>query len=287
MNHEPKSVWVNHNKIEEVASVLKSSELSTWHEQDNKLSEENIFLYELVANSVNYCYWYGRENIRPNKASANTMYKILDKVEVDSRKDPLTYERNIIDIFYNRLKEERFPLLKERETHLKELLYACDDITVGGKHELYSGMRELYEYSEANNFDMLKTMKFVFANYNGFAEDLFLKRLQLLMMQLYRKTGKFADQIYLLTVPADYQIPKILRHLECIIYDFDLENIVDREILIPKGSSYEVEIRAATIVACDKIAELSDTNNVIVDNFLWQSRKLTKKPFHLTITTDY
>lgn len=47
-----------------------------------------------------------------------------------------------------------------------------------------------------------------------------------------------------------------------------LYSMIDNEIFIPKNSAYETEIRASTIVACDKISELSGTNNVVVDNFL-------------------
>ena len=284
IEHSNCHVVLNEENIEKLAESLKSNEASSWAEQPSDLTIQEIFLYELIANSVNYCYWYGRGNIRPNKSSANTMYRLLDESFKESR--DRSDEKDIIDIFYCKIKENRFPLLKEREYHLKELLYVYNKITKRG-HELYCGIKEFYEYSETHNFDMLKAIDFVFSNYNGYAEDLFLKRLQLLMMQIYRKTGKFADQIHLLTVPADYQIPKILRHYKCIRYHPDLEDMVDAEIIIPKGSAYEVEIRAATIIACDKIAELSKTNNVIVDNFLWQSRKLSNKPFHLTVTTDY
>jgi len=37
------------------------------------------FLYELIANSVNYCFWYGRHDIRPNEASSTKMYSLLDE----------------------------------------------------------------------------------------------------------------------------------------------------------------------------------------------------------------
>ena len=274
-------VEISNGDIENLSKILKSSNFLNWKEQPPSSSIDDIFSTELIANSVNYCYWYGRCDLRLNNSSANTMYKLLEQAWEESKK----YE-DIVKIFFHKMKLNRFPLLQERLNHLKEISIKENTICCGS-HIFLDSFREFYNYSESMNFDMEKTIDFVFCNYNGYSEDIFLKRLQLLIMQIYRKTGKFADEIHKLTVPADYQIPKILRHYGCIQYDEELSNIVDKEILIPKCSAYETEIRAATILACDKISELSGTNNVIVDNFLWQSRKLSDRPFHLTITTDY
>ena len=55
--------------------------------------------------------------------------------------------------------------------------------------------------------------------FQGFSSDVFLKRTSLFFMQLYRKFGWYKDDLMqTLFVPADYQIPKILRHFECIEY---------------------------------------------------------------------
>ena len=281
INNSQCHVQINNEHIENLSKKLKSSDFSSWKEPKQSSSIDDIFSTELIANSVNYCYWYGRCDIRLNYSSANTMYKLLEQSWGESK----GYE-DIVKIFFYKMKLNRFPLLQERFNHLKEISIK-EDVICCGSHVFHNSFREFYNYSESMDFDMGKTIDFVFGNYNGYSEDIFLKRLQLLIMQIYRKTGKFADEIHRLTVPADYQIPKILRHYGCIQYDEELSNIVDSEILIPKGSAYETEIRAATILACDKISVLSDTNNVIVDNFLWQSRKISDKPFHLTITTDY
>jgi len=281
INHPKCHIKISDKNTENLSKILKSSNFSEWKEKFSAYSIQDIFSMELIANSVNYCYWYGRGDIRLNKSSDNTMYELLEQSWKESKK----YE-NIIKIFFYKMKTNRFPLLQERFNNLEEIGYKENTIC-RGSHILFDSFREFYNYSESMNFDMDKCMDFVFGNYNGYGEDIFLKRLQLLMMQIYRKTGKFADKIHKLTVPADYQIPKILRYYGCIQYDDELSYVVDNEIMIPKGSAYETEIRAATILTCDKISELSGTNNVIVDNFLWQSRKLSDKPFHLTITTDY
>jgi hypothetical protein len=58
-------------------------------------------------------------------------------------------------------------------------------------------------------------------------------------------------------------------------------------VLIPAGSLEEIEIRASTIVAAQKIAEEANITTTQVDDYLWLNRKMTNDPFHLTYTTDY
>ena len=43
------------------------------------LTEGEMIVYELMSCAVNYCYWYGLPSIRPNGASANRMYELLDQ----------------------------------------------------------------------------------------------------------------------------------------------------------------------------------------------------------------
>jgi len=57
--------------------------------------------------------------------------------------------------------------------------------------------------------------------------------------------------------------------------------------MIPKYSIEECSIRGGTILVCDKLAELTSWTKSEIDTWLWLRRKECKKPFHLTITTDY
>jgi hypothetical protein len=88
-------------------------------------------------------------------------------------------------------------------------------------------------------------------------------------------------------VPADYQIPKILRHFECIEYNDLLAHEIDNCILIKKHSLKEIQIRAATIKVCKQLQDITGWTVADIDTFLWCNRKLTNKPFHLTVTCDY
>jgi len=117
--------------------------------------------------------------------------------------------------------------------------------------------------------------------------DIFLKRASLFFMMLHRSMGWFKNDIHKLPIPSDYQIPKMLEWLGCIRYYGSLKNDIKEGKLIPEGSLMECEIRAASIIACKKIADRAGCSPNDVDNYLWLNRKDCNNPFHLTITTNY
>ena len=55
----------------------------TWPIPEVLQTDREVILYELIANSVNYCYWYGSSNIRPNGSSSTKMYELLNKAFED------------------------------------------------------------------------------------------------------------------------------------------------------------------------------------------------------------
>jgi len=299
---DPKFVFINGEKVKEVAK-----DISHWSNanqnpylgypkcigEHDPYKIEKLVLYELIANSVNYCYWYGRSDIRPNEASATKMYELLDasfrevlKDEIEALSYPGVYldlqsiKNLITKDFAKRLVIERFPGLSQRAAHLKEiknLNFYKTFLPLIERYKNGKGCGEIEEWIEI-----------LVQNAPGFAADPFLKRAILFVMQLYRGTGFFGvEQIKKLPVPADYQIPKMLRHLGCIVYIDPLNSCVKKEVLILEGSQMECEIRAATIVACSIIAEEAKCTCEVVDTYLWSKRNECKDPFHLTVTNSY
>ena len=227
----------------------------------------SVVIEELIANSVNYCYWCGHHDSRPGGASAGRMYELLNQAQVVSRVTP-----SIIREFWQLMVGDRFPLLEERWKHLMEL----DEHAV----EAF-----VYSVTELNLRDAFVTL---LSRFPGYVSDVFLKRAQLLFMMLHRRTKCLGEHwIRGLTVPVDYMLPRVLRAHGCLVYDDELSRMVDRQELIPKHSKWEVEIRAATLVACDALSEISGLSTCAVDEVLWGMRKVTDVPFHLTVTTDY
>ena len=121
----------------------------------------------------------------------------------------------------------------------------------------------------------------------GYASDMFLKRASLFFLQLNRKFGWYSETIKDLHIPADYQVPKMLRHFGVLEYNTFLSTQIQTYSLIPSGSLMECEIRAATIIASKRLAELTGWITPEIDTWFWTKRKECDDPFHLTITTDY
>jgi len=120
--------------------------------------------------------------------------------------------------------------------------------------------------------------------------DAYMKRSQLAVSWI---AGYFAEaghpvKVTDLTVFADYQVPRTLRALGLIDYCAELADDVDSYHLLEEFSPEELAIRAATILACEELAEALGVTAAEVDNYLWLNRNLASAtPFHLTETEEY
>jgi hypothetical protein len=95
------------------------------------------------------------------------------------------------------------------------------------------------------------------------------------------------------TVFADYNLPNVLRGLGVLEYDSELAEQVDSRTLVEAGSRAEVEIRAATIEASDRLlSELDARRSSAVyaphlDYKLFTYRDAVSTPPHRTKTPYY
>jgi hypothetical protein len=275
---EPKHVTLNHEGIELLVNDMKLTGKESFYDSEPEQKEvgEQIFieiLKELVASSINYCYWYGAHNIRPNEVSSSSMYNHVNECFDSANHQSLRFE-NRIDKLIVLLSANRYPLLEERKRHLLEL---CE----GRFAEFFAGS------IRNSRDDEIKLFNLLVKRLSGFGSDMFLKRASLFFMQLNRKFGWFKDLMNIIHVPADYQVPKILRHFDCIRYSDDLSKKIFDGKLIEKHSLEELQIRAATVEACNRIQLQTGWSTADIDTYLWTKRKMTDSPFHLTITTDY
>jgi len=250
----------------------------------DKTSDKNykMLCYELLADSINYQYWYGKHDIRPNGACANRMYELLNEAICQVESQPFVSStdgaiRDTSKIFIKLISMERFPNIENRIRHINEVtnsLRRCD-------------FKKMSKRISEGKMSINEFLEFVITNLPGYAEDIFLKRAFLLPIMLYRRVQWFKDEVDILPVPADYQIPKMLEGLGCINYSYLLSEKIQNGELIPSGSVEECEIRAATMLAGKRLSEISGHTMCDIDIYLWLKRKEIDKPFHLTITTNY
>jgi hypothetical protein len=263
---DPQHVLIDESRIHEISEYIHPAAVS-----DHPLSD--VVEYELMANSVNYCYWYGRHDVRPTGGGATTMHNALAEAWAHY---PEAWQRDArFAYFKSKLVLGRYPLLEQRLKHLEEVRLQP------------SFGQSLLQEIESVSFDVDSWMTELSMSMPGFASDIFLKRACLMFVNIYRSTGVAKDQIERLPIPADYQVPKMLRKLGVLEYSPELTTHIENHELIPAGSLMECEIRAASILACEKLARAADCMMCDVDTFLWIRRKQSDMPFHLTITTDY
>ncbi len=111
-----------------------------------------------------------------------------------------------------------------------------------------------------------------------------LKRAQILPSDLSQLTSAYLDfsitDCDKLTVFADYRLPQMLRYYHALAYSPELAHAVDSGIILPSGSDEEIEIRAATIAACERLKQyLPTANSADIDLGLWLlSQDLRRNP---------
>ena len=135
------------------------------------------------------------------------------------------------------------------------------------------------------------------AHYHG-REVRFLKRAQICAADIHaafagEKWGRFHD-LDQLTIFADYKLPQVLRHYHLIEYAPALATHVDAQKLLTAGSEEEIEIRAATVWACELLRRALQRKGRVmsaaeIDQKLWLLSQAIPdmQPYHRTLTMYY
>ncbi len=281
----PTHVLIDIRRIEDFVKTVtydpKVADHSGTPIPQNPGGDKKLVYYELLASAVNYMYWYGSSEIRPNNAGAGEMYRLL--TESFQENDGDWYSDNVCNIFARKMIESRFPYSEVRYKQLRS--FRGNRMT----HSQWSFITEVASQGgkEPVKKPMHEWVSGLITRFPNFGQDIFLKRAFLFFGMLNRRYGWFADEMKDLPMPADYQIPKVLRSERILKYRRPLELMIDNHDLIPAGSLMEVEIRASTLIACRTLAERLNWTMMEVDDFFFCNRKKYSDPFHLTITTDY
>lgn len=213
-------------------------------------------------------------------------------------------EATIMDIFRPATDSAPIPLVAERAANLCELGRAMASPALGDRpftafvaHTGHSAPRLAQEI-----ISTLPSFRDIAAwtspdRHAPPIEVRFYKRAQILVADLagaLQRQVAFTD-LEQLTAFADYKVPQVLRHHGILRYGDCLEAMVRARLHIPSGSAEEVEIRAATIWACELIRQALATRGHSftasnVDWLLWnvgQALPPACEPYHRTVTIFY
>lgn len=193
------------------------------------------------------------------------------------------------------------PLLPLRVAGLHELARGLDEIAPGDAEAAVTG---LIRGADGSAVELVLEVARRFPSFNDIApyegkEARFFKRAQILVADL---AGAFAgqglgrfDDLAQLTAFADYKVPQVLRGFGALVYTPELDDAIARRRLILTGSAPEIEIRAATVWACELLRrELAERGRIFrateIDWILWlagQSLPASMPTYHRTYTVFY
>mmetsp|Transcript_28430 Transcript_28430/g.28741 ORF Transcript_28430/g.28741 Transcript_28430/m.28741 type:complete len:335 (+) Transcript_28430:47-1051(+) len=264
-----------------------------WHYTKDKDSGYRTCQYIFVLDALNFCFWptEGMEYVY----LASSLTKILEQ---DETAFDATRLMSITEMeLQGWLSEYTVPLLTERVLRLRELGTAL--------LQEYEGLA--INMVKAAGRSAVKLTQLILSHLPGFRDTAiyngslihFYKRAQILVGDLWaaydrpREGNIFAFyDISCLTMFADYRVPQLLRALEVLQYSSSLCEIIDTKQEIMFGSKEEIEIRACTIIAVERLHKelIKLGGNMLVielDWLLWQKGEAIKDtlaPCHRTRT---
>ena len=316
---------IDDNALQRVAADLaKSKETREWdadlhYRATGADGDERTAMWLLVLDALNFCFW-GQGADQQQRWRVRWKGELVDGyvalvaalTTAVQRGYPLhdanwlaeVSEEDVRDILAPEEQHTEIPLFDDRVRNLRELGTGLQSIGT-------QPATAFIELAEGSAVDLVRRIVSTFPSFNDVTvwpygdtglsgnEVRFYKRAQILVGDL---AGGLAgsplaefDDLDQLTAFADYKVPQILREMGVMVYDQQLAQIVDSRTRIPAGDRMEVEIRAATIVACDMLVQALRAHDrhltaAELDWHLWslsQSLGGESRPYHLTETIYY
>lgn len=188
------------------------------------------------------------------------------------------------------------PMLFDRLNNLREVGRVL-------QQDYQGQFMHVIERAKGNVVHLVALLARDFPSFNDVAEHdgeevYFYKRAQLLVSDLWgafggKGHGAFGN-LEVLTAFADYKLPQLLRHHGVLAYEPELATTIEARAIIPQGSAEEVEIRAATVQACELLRDLLAERGLVIHAFqvdwlLWQQSQgmAMAHPYHLTRSIYY
>lgn len=299
-----KYVKIKEENIENAINLITNNEKKSWLNSDlldlNKYSQNQIIMYLILCESLNFCYWNSDIKWKIEykgewySGSFGLFYGIskaiqngYDLLNVDYL-EKITIEQ-LDEIFKG---TTSIPLLKERYEIIKQLVQELKNIDDLSKTLDSNNDIELLN-NIINNFSNFKDISI----YKG-KKVYFFKRAILLVGDLIENVKTIKEKVKNdnnMLGCADYKIPQVLRHLEILEYNEELTQIVDSKQQLKHDSEMEIEVRANMLYALELIKNKLhqkgiEINSTQIDNTLWllsKNKEFKAKPYHLTKTIYY
>lgn len=261
-------------------NILASNEIEAL--QNKSLQESIAFL--LGLNSINYQFWSVEPEVgfvryqNNGKVGAIAMFEGFEKFYSALQNGEVSLDKlslNDIDTYWGAIPEpeQRVQILKE----------SCSLVGITPAVDLiinHIENRKMLDIETAAQLVNILPQSY---------EDPYFKKIQLALYEIAHcaQLKGYPETECDITVAADYQIPKVLEGMGVLKYSPDLIKKIEAGILIKSDSVEEKAIRAATILACEKISKQHSISIPALDRQLWLSRNKFSTKFHLTKTPKY
>ncbi|KAJ7094519.1 hypothetical protein B0H15DRAFT_829876 [Mycena belliarum] len=202
---------------------------------------------------------------------------------------------------------ETVPLLPQRIAVMREVGF----ILCHGYGGSFQGFLDEFQRQHNDEGTALDLVHIVAQTFPSFRDEVYLdgrkvclwKRAQILVAETWAAFYPAAPDaahplfphgpaIHQLTMFADYRVPQILHHLRILAYPPSLVQLLRAGTLLPPGSPEELSLRAASIVAVERVraemlalqgAEPADSesggavSSVLIDFYLWDLAKRVER----------
>lgn len=307
---------------DEIVKGILSKEIDienfSQHEFHPKPTDKRALNWIFLIDALNFCFWTPGDDTKWRVEGHTGYYALLASINramVEEGLDitnPHFYSNLTVEKMEHILRsddgETKCPLIKERVECLQEcgkkLIDKFDGQFENCVKKCHNSAMLLLDLV-VNEFPCFRDE----AIYAGQKVGIY-KRAQVLIGDVWACFGGLGlgqfDDIYKITMFADYRVPQVLIHFGALEYSTELLHILDTGILLKNGSPQEVEIRGASIHIVEQVKDLvlkelkqnhpnvptSKVNSILVDHFLWGYRRRHAKeleyiPFHKTLSIYY
>ena len=293
-------VRLDDGELHAVARELADQPVPAWEGRYHFRGEEELTLrYLLVLDALNFCFWPGKERwsvTGPDGGRLTGYFALAYALRRAAEDSPEFFSpEHLSSLDEAGLREVLgdIPWLRARARAARE---------VGRLLSRFGSAREFFRKARGSCARLVELLTAHLPSFQDAAmyrgrEVFFHKRAQILCADLFgtfggRGLGELRDLGWL-TAFADYKLPQLLRAVGALALAPELAARIDRRELLPSGGPEEVELRAATVQAVERLVELLAKRGrplraFEVDWMLWHlAQEELPCPHHRTLTIFY